>query len=100
MLTLIEHLVRQRLAELHEKLIGLYAGNPKRARDRSTAETFLEAFNGIYFSVVVPGEQVLYHVTPRSDVQAKILSLLDFPADIYTQLINGFPKPAGKMTEP
>jgi transposase len=100
MLTLIEHRARQRLAELKEKLTGLYAGNPKRATDRPTAETLLEAFKGIYLSVVVLGEQVLYHVTPLSDLQERILSLLDFPVDIYTQLVTGFQKPPGKMTEP
>ena len=99
-LTLIEHRARQQLADLKGKLSGLYAGNPKRATDRPTAEAMLQAFKGIYLSVVTLGDQVLYHVTPLSEVQAKILSLLDFSADIYTQLISGFPKPAGKMTEP
>jgi len=99
-LTLIEHRARQQLADLKEKLPGLYAGNPKRATDRPTAEAMLQAFKGIYLSVVTLGKQVLYHVTPLSDVQAKILSLLDFSAEIYTQLISGFPQPAGKMTEP
>ena len=99
-LTLIEHRARQQLADLNEKLPGLYAGNPKRATDRPTAEAMLQAFKGVYLSVVMLGEQILYHVTPLSDVQGKILSLLDFPVDIYTQLISGFPKPAGKMTEP
>lgn len=99
-LTLIEHPARQRLAELQEKLSGLYAGNPKRATDRPTAEAMLQAFKGIYLSVVTLDEQVFYHVTPLSDVQKKILSLLDFPVNIYTQLASGFPKPVGKMTEP
>jgi transposase len=99
-LTLIEHRARQQLAELKEKLPGLYAGNPKRATDRPTAEALLQAFKGLYLSVVMLSEQVLYHVTPLSEVQEKVLSLLDFPVDIYTQLVSGFPKPAGKMTEP
>jgi transposase len=99
-LTLIEHRARKRLADLKEKLPGLYAGNPKRTTDRPTAEAMLQAFKGIYLSVVTLGDQVLYHVTPISDVQAKILSLLDFSLDIYTQLVSGFPKPAGKLTEP
>ena len=100
LLTLIEHGVRQQLADLKEKLPGLYAGNPKRATDRPTAEAMLQAFKGIYLSVVSLGEQILYHVTPLSDVQEKILSLLDFPVDIYTQLVSGFPKSTEKMTEP
>lgn len=99
-LTLIEHTARQRLADLKEKLPGLYAGNPKRTTDRPTAEAMLQAFKGVYLSVVILGEQVLYHISPLSEVQAKILSLLDFSAEIYVQLAAGIPKPAGKLTEP
>lgn len=60
----------------------------------------LKVFKGIYLSVVTIGKQVLYHVTPFSEVQTKILSLLDFPADIYTQMVIFFPIPPGKITEP
>jgi len=68
--------------------------------DRPTAGAILQAFKGVYLSVVTLGEQVLCHVSPLSEVQTKILSLLDFSADIFTQLAVGFPKPAGKLTEP
>jgi transposase len=100
LLTLIEHQVRQRLADLKENLPGLYAGNPNRVTARPTAEALLQAFKGIYLSVVTRGEQVWFHVTALSDVHRKILALLDFSVDIYTQLVSGFLKPAGKMTEP
>jgi transposase len=100
LLTLIEYRVRQRLAEINETLAGLYAGNPKRTTERPTAEAMLQVFKGIHLSAVSIGEQVLYHVTPLSQVQQKILSMLDFPSDIFTRLVDGFPKPAGKMTEP
>lgn len=99
-LTLIEYQARQRLADLKEKLPGMYAGNPKRTTEHPTAEAMLRSFKGIYLSVVILGEQVLYHVTPLSVVQDKVLSLLDFSSDIYTQLVSNFPKPTGKMTEP
>jgi transposase len=100
MLTLIEYQVRQLLAETNATLSGLYAGNPKRTTERPTAEAMLQVFKGIHFSVVSIGEQVLSHVTPLSEVQQKILSLLGFSSDIYTRLVNEFPKPTGKMTEP
>jgi len=100
LLTLIEHQARQRLADLKEKLPGLYAGNPNRVTARPTAEALLQAFKGIYLSVVTLGEQVWFHVTSLSDVQKKILALLDFSVDIYIQLVSDFPKPAGKMPEP
>jgi hypothetical protein len=54
----------------------------------------LQAFKDIYLSVVTIGEQVLYHVTPLSDDQAKILALLDFLSGIFAQLANNFSKPA------
>jgi transposase len=100
MLTLFEYQVRQRLAETNDTLAGLYAGNPKRTTERPTAEAMLQVFKGIHLSVVSIGEQVLSHITPLSEVQQKILSLLGFSSDIYTRLVNEFLKPTGKMTEP
>lgn len=95
-LTLIQYQARKRLAELNEKLSGIYAGNPKRATSSPTTEAMLQAFKGIYLSVVSIGEQVLYHLTPLSVVQTKILSLLDFPPGIYEQLAFHFSNPASK----
>jgi transposase len=100
MLTLTEYQVRQRLAEANDTLSGLYAGNPKRTTQRPTAEAMLQVFKGIHLSVISIGEQVLYHVTPLSELQQKSLSLLHFPPDIYTHLVNRYSKPTKKMTEP
>jgi len=94
-LTLIEYQVRTGLAERQEKLAGLYAGNPKRTTQRPTAEALLTAFKGIYLSTVTIGDQLSRHVTPLSALHEKILSLLDFPVDIYSQLATEFPGPAG-----
>lgn len=99
-LTLLEFQVRQRLQEQHAKLAGLYAGNPKRTTERPTAEALLTAFKGIHFSIVTLGEQSLGHLTPLSHKHLTILTLLDFPVEIYTRLVSGFPQPAGKLTEP
>lgn len=94
-LTLIEYQVRTGLAERQEKLAGLYAGNPKRTTQRPTAEALLIAFKGIYLSTITIGDQLRRHVTPLSELHEKILSLLDFPVDIYGQLVGEFPGPAG-----
>lgn len=94
-LTLLEHQVRTGLAERQDKLAGLYAGNPKRSTNRPTAEALLTAFKGIYLSTVTIGDQLRHHVTPLSELHVKILSLLDFPLEIYTQLVGEFPGPAG-----
>lgn len=85
-LTLLEFTVRRRLATQHEKLAGLYAGNPKRSTTRPTAEALLEAFKEITLTMVTIGGQIQRHLTPLSNVQQQILSLLDFNSDIYTRL--------------
>lgn len=94
-LTLLEYQVRTGLAERQDKLAGLYAGNPKRTTQRPTAETLLKAFKGIHLSTVTFGDQLHWHVTPLSELHKKILSLLDFPVAIYSQLAAEFPGPAG-----
>jgi transposase len=93
-LTLLEWQVRRRLAAQQEKLAGLYAGNPKRATARPTAETLLEAFKYVTLTVIQMGDQVIRHLTPLSALQQRILDLLDLPLDIYTKLtINCFGSP-------
>jgi len=85
-LTLLEFDVRHRLTEQNEKLAGLYAGNPKRTTARPTAESLLAAFDEIHLTIVTSGQQVQRHITPLSELQQKILTLLDFPSNLYTGL--------------
>jgi transposase len=86
-LTLLEGVVRQRLAESRQELAGLYAGNPKRATARPTAEALLRAFQDIHLTMIHMGQEVHRHVTPLSKLQKKILALWDLPASIYSDLI-------------
>ena len=86
LLTLLEGVVRRRLCELGDQLAGLYAGNPKRATTHPTAESLLRAFKGLALSFVSVAGQTYRHVTPLSEVQHKILRLLDYPVAIYTEL--------------
>ena len=85
-LTLLEFDVRRRLAEQAEELAGLYAGNPKRTTALPTAESLLDAFQEINLNVATIGQEVQRYMTPLSDLQQKILALLDFPVNIYTGL--------------
>ena len=85
-LTVLEGVVRRRLDELGDQLMGLYAGNPKRATARPTAESLLRVFKGVALSFIAVGGQTYHHVTPLSEVQHKILRLLDYPVTIYTEL--------------
>lgn len=85
-LTLLEYVVRRRLAETGEKLSGLYAGNPKRATNRPTTEALLRAFSNVSLNLVNLGGQTYRYLTPLSELQLTILALLDLPAEIYTRL--------------
>ncbi len=92
-LTLLEGRCRQRLADQHESLPGLYAGNPKRTTSRPTAEALLQAFRLIHLSVVTLGQQTHRHLTPLSALQLRILGLLDVSPIIYGRLGAESPQP-------
>jgi len=92
-LILLEFVLRRQLASEQATLVGLYAGNPKRATARPTAERLLEAFKDITLTVVVFPEGRHYHLTPLTALQVRILCLLGFAAEVYTRLCNESSKP-------
>ena len=92
-LTLLECVVRRRLAATQSALAGRYAGNPKRAITYPTAKRVLESFEGLTLTVIQEGRCRRYHLTPLSSLQQRILTLLDLPVDIHTRLCTDFHKP-------
>lgn len=92
-LTLLEGVVRQRLAQTGENLTGLYAGNPRRATSRPTTETLLRAFKEVALNVVTVNQKTYRHLSPLSQLQQKILALLDIPVGVYTRLAADSSKP-------
>jgi len=99
-LSLLEFVVRQRLSEQSQPLLGLYAGNPKRATMRPTAERLLEAFQNITLTCIQHSGQTLRHLTPLTPLQQRILELLDLWPQVYTRLLSDSDLPAQKMSEP
>jgi transposase len=86
-LTVTEYVVRRQLQVIiGETLSGLYAGNPKRQTARPTTERLLKAFRGSTLTIVQLPERVIRHVTPLSELQQRILVLLDLPFSIYENL--------------
>ena len=85
-LTLLEGVVRRKLADTGEKLRGLYAGNPTRATARPTTELMLRAFKYVSLSRVTVENQTHVHLSPLSELQKKILRLLELPLEVYTRL--------------
>jgi len=86
--TLFEFVARRSLAQQPEPLRGLYAGNPKRATTRPTAERLIKAFDKLTLYRLTDGDDTWYEVTPLSDLQKRILDLVGIPEPIYVDLTN------------
>jgi transposase len=85
-LTLLEFVGRRQLAAEGTKLAGLYAGNPKRATARPTAERLLEAFQEITLTSMEGPQQTYRHLTALRPLQQHILEVLGFSSEVYTRL--------------
>lgn len=86
-LTLLEFVVRSKLAQAETDIVGLYVGNPKRKTKRPTAEALLGAFSYLDLIVFKETDDISYHLTPLTTLQKNILELLGFSSTTYTQLM-------------
>ncbi len=85
-LTLLECVGRRQLAAEGTKLAGLYAGNPRRATARPTAEHLLKALEDITLTIVKGPQRIVRHMTALSPLQQGILALLGFSPALYARL--------------
>lgn len=100
-LTLVEFVVRRALTDPAEPpLQGLYPANPKRATIRPTTELLLRAFKAITLIVMTQGEARIVPVTPLSDLQRRILHLLNLPVALFEDLGHRISDTSFKMSEP
>jgi transposase len=99
-LCLVEFAVRKALQDEGAKLDGIYAGNPKRATARPTAEMMLNAFRGLNLIVIKINEVDQCCMTALNAVQTRILGLIGFPPTIYQGIEMQSGKLAVKMGEP
>lgn len=99
-LTLLEFEVRRQLEVHHDKLVGLYAGQAKRATAQPTAEKLLAAFEGLTLTRIEQAEQMRYHMTPLSLLQQRIVTFLGFPPDLFSKVAVNSSKLTLKMSEP
>lgn len=92
-LTLMEFVVRRQLAAAGATLAGVYAGQPRRATSRPTAERLLASFRNVTLTIIgLPG-RVVWHLTPLTTVQQRILALLGCPPTVYTQFVRDSMEP-------
>jgi transposase len=99
-LCLLEYQVRCQLAEQRQDLAGLDAGKPKRTTHRPTSEALLKAFKGLHVTALTQLAQTVFHVTPLSALQERIIALLGFPSELYTKLALSSDQLVFKMSEP
>ena len=86
LLILIEFVVRRALKRESIKLVGLHKENPKKATDKPTAKRLLQAFSNITLTIIQFPDRVVWHVTPLTPLQNRILLLLGFSPNIYCSL--------------
>jgi transposase len=86
LLALGDFTAKASLARDKTELTGVYAGNPKRGTATPTTERMLRAFDNIHLVVMTVEEQTAYQISPLSEVQDRILSLLELPNSLYTAL--------------
>lgn len=84
--TVLEGVVRGALAQQHQTLAGLFAGNPTRRTAQPTTERLLEAFNEMTLTIVLGPGFVQRHLPPLSALQQQILALCGFSPAVYTRL--------------
>lgn len=85
-LTLIEFVIRRKLKQNQEKLLGLIENNPKKGIDNPTTERVLKMFDNITLTIVhLPG-QTIRHLPALTTVQSRILELLGLSTNVYTHL--------------
>jgi transposase len=85
-LTLIEFVIRRKLKQNQQKLVGLIENNPKKGIDNPTTERLLKMFDNMTLSIgQLPG-QTIRHLPALTSVQTRILELLGLSANVYTRL--------------
>ena len=91
-LVLLEHQVREPLAEQGERLSGLDPTRRTWETSRPRVGRLLKAVENMTQTRVETGGQPMVHVTPLSGVQVRMLSLLELSPGLYLrsgpQLLN------------
>jgi transposase len=103
LLSLMEHEVRKSLSLKEEaeerELKGLYVGQQQKATSRPTSEMMLKAFKGISLVHQEMSGEIRAWVTPLTDLQKRILQLLNFSKEIYEKLASSFSEPNFILSE-
>lgn len=103
-LTLIEIVVRGKLAETGEKLEGMHEGQKTKMDGKPTGKRLLSAIAGleVTLSMIEVGKQQWWYLPPLPKLLSRVLDLLGLSASLYTGLIHSSlpPSPASTLPAP
>ncbi len=92
-LTLLEIVVRAKLAENGEKLGGMYEGQKSKQEGAPTGKRTLRAIAGLQMtlSLIQMGEQQWWYLPALPPLLVRVLELLELSPSLYTNLTNPCP---------
>ena len=95
-LTLLEIVVRAKLAATGEKLGGMYEGQKSKMEGAPTGKRTLRAIAGLEMtlSLIQLREQQWWYLPPLPPLLVRVLDLLGLSPSLYTNLTNACPCPA------
>ena len=85
-LALGDYQAREALAAENAQLTGIYKGSAKRGTATPTTERILQAFEGIDLLIIPTRDGTATYLSELLPVQKRILTLLDLPHSLYTDL--------------
>jgi transposase len=94
-LTLIEIVLRARLAESGEELGGMHEGQKNKLEGKPTGKRMLRAIAGLEMtlSLIQMGQQQWWYLPPLPKLLARVLDLLGLSPCLYTNLIDSSAHP-------
>jgi transposase len=94
-LTLIEIVLRAKLAASGEELGGMHDGQKNKKEGKPTAKRTLKAIAGLEMtlSLIVLNEQQWWYLPPLPHLLVRVLDLLGLSTSLYTNLTNSCPRP-------
>jgi transposase len=94
-LTLLEIVLRAKLAETGETLEGMHEGQKNKLEGKPTAKRMLRAVAGLEMTLswIQVGKQQWWYLPPLPKLLARVLDLLGLSPSLYANLIDSSPRP-------
>jgi transposase len=101
-LTLLEIVLRAKLAASGEKLPGMHEGQKSKLEGKPTARRMLRAVAGLEMtlSVIAMGDKQWWYLPPLPHLLVRVLELLGLSTSLYTNLANPNPSAPDRSLAP